>query len=256
MRDHPEQDIMDTPNTPAEATILKISAPLHDQELVTTTPEERPSLKFAPSHQTTNHVQQPLQLTDPFSKLDREYLETTAEALLTKIEQLRTEGWAQPLTKTESSGIPDSPCYPLAVPFLIKPSVFLSKIAKIPVTDRKPRSNPIVPMPNGNDPYAPIPIKEAFELGKIWTFNLNTELPQTHPPIPKPTKLAKKVHWNEEPTVLMIEPNGRMTPTTHFTIQEKKVRESDRQQKTGRSRYWRDQIKNIVATLRQIYART
>ena len=144
----------------------------------------------------------------------------------------------------------------MALPFLIKSNVFLSKIAETPVTvtERKLQLNPIVPMPNGNDPYTSIPTKVVFELGRIWTCNLNTELPQAHPPVPTQIPSAKKVHWDDEPTVLLIEPDGRMTPTTYFTIQEKKVRQSDRQQKTGRSRYWRDQIKNIVATIRQINA--
>ena len=128
-------------------------------------------------------------------------------------------------------------------------------MAKIPVIKRKRQLNPVVPMPNGNDPYASIPIREGFELGKIWTCNLNNaEIPATHPPIPKQILSAKKVHWNDEPTVILIQPNGRMTPTTHFTFQEKKARQGDRQQKTGRSRYWRDQIRNLVATLRQINA--
>ena len=144
----------------------------------------------------------------------------------------------------------------MALPFLIKSNVFLSKIAETPVTvtERKLQLNPIVPMPNGNDTYTSIPTKVVFELGRIWTCNLNTELPQAHPPVPTQIPSAKKVHWDDEPTVFLIEPDGRMSPTTYFTIQEKKVRQSDRQQKTGRSRYWRDQIKNIVATIRQINA--
>ena len=60
---------------------------------------------------------------------------------------------------------------------------------------KKTQLNPIVPMPNGNDPYASIPIKEGFKLGKICTFNLNnTELPQSHPPITKEIQSEKKVH--------------------------------------------------------------
>ena len=131
-----------------------------------------------------------------------------------------------------------SSCYPIAIPFLTETNVFLSKIARIPVIERKLHLNPIVPMPNGNDPYMSIPTKKVFELGRIWTNNLhNTELPHTLPPIPTQVHSAKRVHWSDEPSVLLIEPNGRMTPTTYFTIQEKKVRQSDRQQKTGRSRY-------------------
>ena len=179
---------------------------------VTTTPEERPSLQFAPSKFRASHVQQPLpnQLTDLIPQSDIKYLQVATEALLSKIERLRTEGRVQPPIEIESSGIPYSPCYPMALPFLIESNVFLSKIAEIPVTvtERKLQLNPIVPMPNGNDPYTSIPTKVVFELGRIWTCNLNTELPQAHPPVPTQIPSAKKVHWDDEPTVLLIEPDG------------------------------------------------
>ena len=225
MRDHPERDIMDAPNTPEEATILKFSSPLYDHELFTTTPEERPSLQISSSHFRASHVQQPIsnKLTDPFSKLDSEFLQTTADALLAKIEYLRTENRVQPASEAESSGISDSLSYPMAIPFLTSTNVFLSKIAKIPMMKRELQLDPIVPMPNGNDPYTSIPTKKVFELGRIWTRNLNiTDLPYTLPPIPTQIHSEKKVHWDDEPTVLLIEPNGRMTPTSHLTIQEKK----------------------------------
>ena len=116
-----------------------------------------------------SHAQQPLlsQPTDLIPQSDIKYLQDTTEALLSKIEHLRSGGRAQPLSKTESSGIPDSPHYPLAVPFLTESKVFLSKIVEIPVIERKLQLNPIVPMPNGNDPYMSIPTKKVFELGRI-----------------------------------------------------------------------------------------
>ena len=99
----------------------------------------------------------------------------------------------------------------MAIPFLTETKIFLSKIAKTPMMESGPQLDPIVPMPNGNDPYKSIPTKKVFELGKIWTRNLNsTDVPYTLPPTPTQIHSAKKIHWDDEPAVLLIEPNGRI----------------------------------------------
>ena len=127
MKDHPAQDTMDARNVPTDATVLKLSRHTVDPELFPTNPDAHPDYQIPNRNPVISQFMQPLsnQLTDLIPQSDMEYLQSTATALLTKIGHMKTEGRAQPLTKTESSGIPDSPCYPLAVPFLTEPNAFL-----------------------------------------------------------------------------------------------------------------------------------
>ena len=131
-------------------------------------------------------------------------------------------------------------------------------------TQNEPQSGPVVPMPNGQNLLASLPILDSFKPGKIWTSSPSdpecqispnhTVISHSHPPKDEAKKLPRKVHWNENINIELIEPSGRMIPTKTLNIPKQDTEQQDPNQRPKRNKQWRDQIKNIIAALRQIDA--
>ena len=136
-----------------------------------------------------------------------------------------------------------------------------------PTTDPeagKPRSpEPLIPQPDGRDFLSTAPVMKEFALGEIWKEEKDRCKSFAQPdrrPILKRTHssptdaLPKRVYWQDLVTTRYIEPRGRMLRTNIHRVQEKEANRKARKEQTGRSHFWRNQIKQIVAAFRGIQA--
>ena len=230
-KDKPNPDTTTVPDAPPEARVLLCSILADDPELFKIYPEE--CLTHAPMiNADTSPEFAPI-----MPQNDATFLQTSADALLHKIQQLRRE---EPHALN-----------PKAPPFTPLPNPNSTTDLCLMVTTAEIQPQPKEVRPNTRKKPQPIFVSPT----KVdQSSQPKMENPDIHQIEEQPPNI-KKVRWKPELSIIHdIEAEGEQKPTSATLRQQKEHAAKKRSWCTNRSRRYRDQLDDWVITLHQLQA--
>ena len=221
-KDNPAPDTTTVSNAPPEANVFLCSILAENPELFKIYPEEcqthAPSTETATTP-TVGSIQQPTQPINQIPQDDVAFLQTSADALLHKINTLRGE-------KPRALN-------PKALPFTPLPSSSSATDHCLVTTIAEVHPQPKEVLPHTCD-------EESRPTSA-------TQEEEEQPP------KKKRVRWNPELSILYnIEAEGEQKPTSATLLQQKEHAAKKRSWCTNRSKRYRDQLVDWVITMHQL----
>ena len=234
--DHPHQDSSQLKDAPEEASAFRTSFQVIERGLFPSIPDKLPkSQNPNPVGSQYSCIQQPTKIIDPIPEKDITFLQSTSDAILQRISDIRKNSLNTKKPNSISSNQPTN-CYPKLDWNKHYTQSYLDQGHLKHQLKSRPSN-----LPQDPDLFETEPIKSK-DSQKLQYSSQTSCITQEHK--------KKQVHWKPQISkIQFIEPSGKMKPTNTTMALSRELDSLERSSETERSKLWRDQITDLTTTI-------